>query len=142
MTKVKEGDTVRINYTGKLEDGTVFDTSIGRNPLEFTVGKGKIMPEFEDALIGLSPGESNTAEIPSNRAFGPYLKELVVVVDKEHLPDEIDPKIGQVLEIKRENEESFIVTIKDISDSDVTLDANHPLAGKDLLFEIELLEIL
>ncbi len=100
------------------------------------------MLEFENAFIGLSPRESNTAEIPSNRAFGPYLNELVVVVDNKHLPDEIDPKIGQVLEIKQENEESFIVTIKGLSDSDIELDANHPFAGKDLLFEIELSKII
>ncbi|HEX30313.1 TPA: peptidylprolyl isomerase [Candidatus Poribacteria bacterium] len=141
MAQAKRGDTVKVHYTGKLEDGTVFDTSLDRPPLQFTIGEGRLIPGFEEAVIGMSPGESKTVKVPADRAFGPHYEEMVLVVDRAEFPEHIDPEIGQQLQISQMDGRTIIVTVTDVSESTVTLDANHPLAGKDLIFDIKLLEI-
>ena len=142
MAQPKQGDTVKVHYTGKLDDGTVFDSSKNRSPLEFKIGEKKVIPGFEEAVINLNPGETKTIKIKADDAYGQYRNDLVITVDKKNLPQNLEPKIGQNLQIKQENDQIIIVTVTGITDSNVTLDANHPLAGKDLTFEIELVEIV
>jgi FKBP-type peptidyl-prolyl cis-trans isomerase 2 len=138
--QAKDGDTVQVHYTLKLEDGTVFETSIGRDPLQFTIGEGQLIPGFEQAVVGMSPGESKTVEIPADEAY-PYREELVMVVDRDLLPEDLQPEVGQQLQISQPSGETIVVKVIDVSELSVTLDANHPLAGKDLTFDIELVEI-
>jgi peptidylprolyl isomerase len=135
------GNTVQVNYTGKLADGTVFDTSVGRAPLEFTLGTGQVIPGFEKAALGMKVGEKKTVTIPANEAYGPYRNELVLEVSKDKLPIGITPQVGLRLQQKGDNNSVIVATITKVSDTTVTLDANHPLAGKDLTFEIELVKI-
>ena len=142
MSKVKEGDKVKVHYTGTLEDGTVFDSSRDREPLEFTLGEGQLIPGFEKAVIGMSEGESTSVDIPSDEAYGERRDDLEIEVTKEELPDEVDPEVGIQLQVKQnESGRSIPVTITNVTEDKVTLDANHPLAGKDLTFDIELVEI-
>jgi FKBP-type peptidyl-prolyl cis-trans isomerase 2 len=140
-TQAKDGDTVKVNYTGTLDDGTVFDTSFNREPLEFTIGEGQLIPAFEEAAVGMTPGERKTVHIPSNEAYGPRHEELVAKVDRTEFPEGLDPEIGNMLKMQRPDGQTLVVTVTDISDEDVTLDANHPLAGKDLNFDIEMVEV-
>ena len=135
------GDTVKVHYTGTLDDGTVFDSSLERDPLEFTIGEGKLIPGFEEAVIGMSEGESKTVEIPADKAY-PYNEELVFVVDRDQLQPDLQPEVGQQLQFQREDGQIVIFTVIDVSELSVTLDGNHPLAGEDLTFEIQLVEIL
>ncbi len=139
--QAEDGDTVKVHYTGKLEDGTVFDTSIGGDPLQFTIGDGQLIPGFEQAVVGMRPGESKTVKIPADDAYGPYHEELVIVIDRDQFPEDLQPEIGQQLQIRQADGQIIPVTVIDVSESSVTLDANHPLAGKDLTFDIELVEI-
>jgi peptidylprolyl isomerase len=141
MAQAKHGDTVKVHYTGKLEDGTVFDTSTEREPLEFTIGEGSIIPGFEKAVVGMDKGQSKTEVIPTEQAYGPYQEEMVVTIDRKQMPAEIAPEIGQQLNIQQPNGQVLPVIITDVSDATVTLDANHPLAGEDLTFDIQLVEI-
>ncbi|MDZ7699272.1 MAG: peptidylprolyl isomerase [Deltaproteobacteria bacterium] len=141
MTAAKNGDTVKIHYTGKLNDGNVFDSSLEKDPLEFKVGDNQVIEGFEEAVIGMSPMENKTTTIPSDKAYGEYRDDMVIEVDKAQFPDNIDPEVGQQLELRQENGQKVVVSVADVNDSAVTLDANHPLAGKDLTFEIQLLEI-
>lgn len=141
MSQAKAGDKVRVHYTGKLDDGTVFDSSAEREPLEFTLGEGQVIPGFEKVVKGMTPGDSKTATIASGEAYGPHLPEMVMEVPRAQLPDDFDPEIGQRLELQRSDGKTFVVEVTGISDSGVTMDANHPLAGKDLTFDIELVEI-
>jgi len=142
MATAQEGNTVKVHYTGKLDDGTEFDSSRNRKPLEFIIGKQMVIPGFEKAVIGLSPGESVAVNIPVNDAYGPRLDQLVLEVEKTQLPDDIKLEIGAVLEMKRPDGRIVPVRVAKITDEQVILDANHPLAGKNLNFEIELLEIV
>jgi peptidylprolyl isomerase len=139
--QVKNGDTVRVNYTGKLSDGTVFDSSSGRTPLEFTLGSGQLIPGFEKAVLGMKVGEKKTITIPANEAYGPYRKELALEIPRTDLKD-ITPKIGMQLQSTQKDGSLIVATITKITETTVTVDANHHLAGKDLTFEIELLKIL
>jgi peptidylprolyl isomerase len=141
MAKVKNGDSVKVHYTGKLEDGTVFDTSDNREPLQFKVGEGKLIKGFEAAVIGMEPGESKTAQIPADKAYGPHHPEMVMVIDRKEVPPTIDPKVDQMLQVRQEDGKSFTVKVTEVSENSLTLDANHPLAGKDLTFDIHLAEI-
>jgi peptidylprolyl isomerase len=141
MAKVKNGDLVKVHYTGKLEDGTVFDTSDENKPLEFTIGEGKVIAGFEAAVIGMEPGESKTVQIIAEQAYGPHQEKMVIVVDRKNVPENIDPKIDQVLQIRNNDGTTFNVRVTDVSEKSLTLDANHPLAGKDLTFDILLAEI-
>ncbi len=141
MGQAKSGDQVRVHYTGKLKDGTVFDSSEGREPLEFTLGEGQVIPGFESAVEGMNTGETKTTQIPSEEAYGPHYQEMVLVVPRNQFPPDVDPKIGDQLQLRQPNGQSFVVNVTDVTPEAVTLDANHPLAGKDLTFDIELVEI-
>lgn len=140
-SQAKQGDTVKVHYTGRLQDGTVFDSSQNREPLEFTIGTGMIIPGFEQAVLGMAPGESKTEIIPTEMAYGPYMEEMVLVIDRGQIPPEMDPEIGQQLQIQQPGGQVIPVMVTDVSDASVTLDANHPLAGEELTFDIELVEI-
>jgi len=142
MAQAKTGDTVHVNYTGKLADGTVFDTSRDRRPVQFTIGKGQLIAGFEQAVIGMNKGESKTVVIPADQAYGPRLEENVVAVDRKNLPADLNAEVGQRLEITQADDKTILVTVVDVSEASMTLDANHPLAGKDLTFDIELVGIL
>jgi len=141
MAKVKNGDSVKVNYTGKLEDGTVFDTSDNKEPLEFKVGEGKLIKGFEAAVIGMEPGEEKTVQIPANEAYGPHHPEMIMVIDRKEVPDTITPKVDQMLQVRQKDGTTFAVKITEVSENSLTLDANHLLAGKDLTFDIKLAEI-
>ncbi len=141
MARAKHGDTVKVHYTGKLEDGTVFDTSTKRRPLEFTIGEGRIIRGFEQAVVGMKPGESKTTKVPVNNAYGPHREDLVMVVDRRKFPAHLKPELGRQLQVTQANGRTRRVKVVDVSESSVTLDANHPLAGEDLTFDIQLVEI-
>jgi len=142
MAEAKDGDTVKVHYTGKFEDGTVFDSTDGRDPLEFTLGNGQLIAGFEKALIGMNPGESKTSNIPQDEAYGPRNEEMKQVVERNQLPPDLDPQVGMQLQVKTPEDQTLIVSIAEVSDTHVTLDANHPLAGKDLNLDIQLVEIV
>jgi peptidylprolyl isomerase len=141
MALAKEGNRAQIHYTGKLEDGTVFDSSEGREPLEFTIGSGEVIPGFENAVVGMEVGEKKTERIPAEDAYGPYQEEMVLWVERSTLPEGLDPHVGQMLQMHSEDGTAIPVVVMEISDDGITLDANHPLAGKDLIFEIELVGV-
>ncbi|MBE9520224.1 MAG: peptidylprolyl isomerase [Proteobacteria bacterium] len=141
MTQAKNGDTVKIHYTGKMTDGTVFDTSSNKDPLQFTLGSGQVIPGFDEAVTGMAAGEMKTAEIPCDKAYGQRDDNLIIVVDKKDVPVELKPEVGQRLEVGSQSGELLAVTVIEVGEENITLDANPPLAGEDLTFEIELLEI-
>lgn len=142
MVQAQRGDTVQVHYTGKLEDGTVFDTSTNRDPLQFTIGEGQIIPGFEQAVVGMNPGESKTVTIPMDQAYGPHREEMVLEVDRKQFPEHLNPEVGQQLQVRQQNGQTMIVTVVEVSDTNVTLDANHPLAGENLTFDIHLVGIV
>jgi peptidylprolyl isomerase len=141
MSRVKDGDTVRVHYTGKLEDGQIFDSSRERQPIEFMVGSGNIIPGIEEAVISMESGDTKTIEIPSEEAFGPRQEELVVEIEKSKLPDHITPAMGQTLRMQHGNGTHTDLMIVDVSEERITLDGNHPLAGHKLIFDLELVDI-
>ncbi len=141
MGQVKEGDTVKVHYTGKLDDGTVFDSSKGQEPLEFTMGKGQLIPGFEQAVEGMEPGESKTVTIPANEAYGPHHDEMVIEVARDQFPADQEPEVGQQYRVHQADGTPFVVTVTDVTPDTITLDANHPLAGQDLTFDIQLVDI-
>lgn len=142
MANIKEGDTVKVHYTGKIADGTVFDSSKEREPLEFTIGEGKLIPGFEKAVVGMNEGETNTVTIPIEEAYGEKRDDMVVDVEKSQIPEDIDPEVGQQLQIQQQDGGAIPVVITDVTGDSVKLDANHPLAGQELTFEIEVVEVL
>lgn len=142
MAKAKLGDTVRVHYMGKLDDGVVFDTTLAHEPIEFAIGAKQVIPGFEQAVIGLEPGESLTVQIPAQKAFGSYRSEWITMAHPDDLPNDVEPQVGEQLQIPDREGGAFLVSITDVSEDAVTLDANHPLAGKDLIFDIRLVEIL
>ncbi|MDX1577967.1 MAG: peptidylprolyl isomerase [Gemmatimonadota bacterium] len=142
MAEVKEGDKVRVHYTGWLEDESRFDSSEGRDPLEFVVGQGEVLPDFESAVIGMSPGDEVETRIPAAKAYGEVREDLVLRVDRSDLPEDLDPEVGQRLDMRTQDGNRFAVTVTEQDRESITLDANHPLAGEDLRFEIELVEIV
>lgn len=141
MTQAKQGDTVNVHYTGKLEDGKVFDSSRDRHPLQFVLGKGQVIAGFEQAVIGMNTGESRTVNIPMEQAYGPRRSDMIVTMDRSQLPADMNPRVGQRLELTQMDDQTILVTVTDITESSLTLDANHPLAGKTLMFDIELVGI-
>ncbi|NDJ76460.1 MAG: peptidylprolyl isomerase [Chloroflexi bacterium] len=141
MAQAKNGDMVQVHYTGRLDDGRVFDSSQGSDPLEFTLGQGQVIPGFEDAVRGMESGETKTVTIPEADAYGPHRNELLLDVKREEFPDDMQPQVGMQLQLKQLNGESFQAMIVDVGDETVRLDANHPLAGQDLTFEINLVQI-
>jgi len=140
MTQAKEGDMVKVHYTVKLGDGTVIGSTTNHEPLQFTIGEGQILPGFEQAVVGMNPGESKTIEIPADQAFGPHLDEMVVVIDRTQFPEGFNPKIGEQLQFRQGDGQIATVLVTDVSGSSITIDTNHPLAGKDLTFDIQFIE--
>ena len=142
MNKAKSGDTVRVHYKGTLDDGSVFDSSEGQDPIEFTLGSGQIIPGFEDAVLGMEPGQNKKTRIPSAEAYGEHLEERMFDVNRSQLPQGMNAEVGQWLHGSLEGGESVSLMVADVKGSTVTLDANHPLAGKDLNFDITLVDIV
>ncbi|MBI5375904.1 MAG: peptidylprolyl isomerase [Candidatus Schekmanbacteria bacterium] len=142
MAQAKDGDKVKIHYTGKFDDGTVFDTSEGRDPLEFTLGEGGMIPGFEKAVIGMTPGDSKTERIVAEEAYGKYDEEMIFVVKREQFPKDFVPEVGKQIGLRRDDGKIMSVTIAELSDDEITIDVNHPLAGQDLNFDIRLVEII
>ncbi len=140
MPAAKPGDTVKVHYVGKLDDGAVFHQTPADEPIHFTIGDHEIIRGFEDALIGMNPGEHKTIRIPASEAYGPHHRGLVKVVPRAQLPAEMNPRIGQAVQIQKSNGESIPFRIVRISDTQIMLDGNHPLAGKDLTYEITFLD--
>ncbi|MCH8534584.1 MAG: peptidylprolyl isomerase [Flavobacteriaceae bacterium] len=141
MSQVKEKDTVRVHYTGKLSDGQVFDSSLEREPLEFTLGEGMLIPGFEKAVIDMKVEEKKTVSIPKEEAYGEKLDDLFQKVDKAQLPEEIKPEVGMGLVSKNPDGSERQLRVAAVNDDHIVVDANHPLAGHDLVFELELVEI-
>ena len=141
MSQVKTGDTVHIHYTGRLNDGTVFDTSEDREPLSFELGEGTVIPGFEEAVTGMEPGDKKTTKITAEEAYGARREDMVVTVAREHLPEGVEPKVGEVLQMSSGDDQTFNVVVSEIGEDSIVLDANHPLAGEDLTFEIELVKV-
>lgn len=142
MAQAKSGDKVKVHYTGTLNNGQVFDSSKERDPLEFTLGTGMVIAGFDAAVTGLEPGETVTKTIPVNEAYGPYQEEMVADIEKQNIPADFELEIGQRLQMQTPSGEAMAVTITDMKEGVVTLDGNHPLAGQDLTFELELVEIV
>jgi peptidylprolyl isomerase len=142
MPEVKQGDTVQVNYTGKLETGAVFDSSFERGPIQFTIGRGQVITGFEQAILGMNPGETKTVKIPVDLAYGPRREDMVVTMNRSQLPPGMDPQLGQRLEITQTDNKVLLVTVTSMDESTLTIDANHPLAGKELIFDFELVKIV
>ena len=142
MAQAKSGDVVKVHYTGTLDDGTIFDTSTDREPLEFKIGDGQLIPAFEEAVVGMEVGESKTAKLTADEAYGQHRDDMMITVPKNELPADLDPNVGDMLQMIESTGNRILVTVVEISESSITLDANHPLAGKNLTFDIELKEIL
>lgn len=134
----KAGDTVQIHYTGTLQDGSVFDSSEGRDPLQFTLGSGQVIKGFDDGVTGMAVGEKKTVEIPCDDAYGPINPAMMQDVPREQIPDEIPLELGMMLQMQGPAGDVLPVKVANITDDTVTLDANHMLAGKDLTFALEL----
>ena len=141
MDKVKDKDKVSVHYTGTLANGEVFDTSKGRDPLSFTVGEGQMIPGFEAAVKGMEVKETKTVTLKSEEAYGEVREEMVQKIDKGQLPPDLEPEVGQQLASTLPDGQQIIVRVTDIAESHITIDANHPLAGEDLTFEIEVVSI-
>jgi peptidylprolyl isomerase len=141
MEQVKNGDVVKVHYLGRLTNGTTFDSSEGRSPLEFEVGSGMVIPGFEKNVIGMEVGEKKTIQIPVEDAYGPLREDLYIEFPKERFPETMQPEVGMALNMKDEAGREFPVVIDEVTDEFVVLNANHPLAGEDLIFDIEVVEI-
>ena len=142
MPEAKSGDTVRIHYTGTLTDGSTFDSSAGRDPLEFTLGAGQVIPGFDNAVSGMAVGDEQTVEIPAEQAYGAHDPNGRQSFPREKVPDDIPLELGTQLQLSGPQGQPIMVTVAEVTDEAVILDANHPLAGKDLTFQIELVEIV
>jgi len=142
LATIKEGDTVKVHYTGTIADGTVFDSSREREPLEVTLGEGKLIPGFEKAVVGMNVGDTSKVTIPSEEAYGEKREDMVIDVDRGQIPPDIKPEVGQQLQIQQKDGGAIPVVITEVTDETVQLDANHPLAGQELTFEIEVLEVV
>jgi peptidylprolyl isomerase len=143
MKQAQYGDTVKIYYTGLLEDGSIIGTTHDHAPLEIKLGEREIISGMEEAIVGMVQRESKVVNVPTDKAFGPRKEELIFTLDRGKLPSHFQPEVGQQLNISRKDDEVFNapVTVVDIRESYITVDANHPLAGKDLIIDLELLEI-
>jgi peptidylprolyl isomerase len=143
MRPAKQGDTVRVHYRGKLQDGSIFDETFDREPLRFTIGKGQLIPGFEEAVVGMKPGDSKTTELPVEKAFGPHLEERVVEVPKRNFARwNLEPAVGKRVPIPQPDGSPIDVIVTEVTESNVTVDFNHPFAGQDLTIDIKLLEIV
>ena len=142
MVPAKLGDTVIVHYTGKLEDGTEFDSSVGKEPLQFRLGEGEVIPGFEAAVVGMAPGESKTQLIPADEAYGPHMEDMVIAVDRQQIPPDMPVELGIQLQLQDPSGQVIPVTVVEVGEDAVVLDANHPLAGEDLTFEIQLVAVI
>lgn len=142
MQQVKSGDKVKVHYHGKLTNGETFDSSKGREPLEFEVGSGMVIKGFDDGVTGMAVGEKKTIHIPFLEAYGPSNSEMIIDMPKDRFPTDMQLEIGMPLMMTSGDGQNFQVTVTEIKEDAVTLDANHPLAGKDLVFDLELVEII
>ena len=140
MASVKNGDSVKVNYTGTLADGKVFDTTDGKTPFEFTVGSEQVIPGFSAAFIGMQAGETKTVTIPAAEAYGPYYDELTREIERSLFPADALLEVGRPYPMMHKDGTPVVVKIKELTDDNVTIDANHPMAGKDLTFKLKLLE--
>ncbi|MEJ2718826.1 MAG: peptidylprolyl isomerase [Deltaproteobacteria bacterium] len=142
MANAQHGDTVRIHFKGKLDSGEVFVSSFDRKPVEFTIGEGKVLPGIESAVVGMNEGESKTVDLPAEKAYGNKREELVVSVDRQQFAEDVNPEPGQRLKFRKQDGQEIIAKVTEVSPSSVTVDANHPLAGEDVEFDLELIEIV
>lgn len=140
--KAKKEDKVKVHYTLKLGNDEVVESSVGVKPLEFTIGEGKMIPGFENGIIGMTSGQSKTINIPSGKAYGPHDEKKVFEFDKSRMPKGFEPQIGQTVQLHRPDGKPFPVTVIGFTEKGFKMDANHPLAGKDLTFDLELVKIL
>lgn len=141
MTQVKENNTVKVHYTGKLENGQVFDSSEGREPLQFTTGKGQMIPGFEQGVLDMKLNEKKTIKIAQADAYGDVNKDLIQEINKSHLPQDMEPQVGMGLVSKAPNGQEMNLLVVEVKDETIVVDGNHPLAGKDLTFDLEVVEI-
>lgn len=142
MSQVKSGDKIKVHYHGKLTSGETFDSSAGREPLEFEVGSGQVIPGFDIGVTGMSVGEKKTINIPFAEAYGPKNQEMIIEMPKDRFPTDMEIEVGMPLGMSDQEGHQFQVTVVEIKDAVVLLDANHPLAGQDLIFDLELVEIV
>lgn len=138
MSTVKDGDVVKIHYTGALDDGTVFDSSEGRDPLEFKVGEGRVIPGFEKGVMGMAVGENKKIHIPSEEAYGDYKEEMKLTAPRQNFPKDVEIQTGMQFQLQADNGQVILASVIGFTDTDVHLDANHPLAGKNLNFDLKL----
>jgi FKBP-type peptidyl-prolyl cis-trans isomerase 2 len=141
MTQVKENNTVKVHYTGKLADGQVFDTSEGKEPLAFTLGEGRLIPGFEKGLIDMKLNEKKTINLTKDEAYGDPREDLIIEVPKSELPQEMTPEVGMGLVSRTPEGQEMNLMVVEVREETVVLDGNHPLAGKDLIFDLEVVEI-
>ena len=141
MAQAKNGSTVTVNYTGRLEDGSVFDETQNKEPLRFVLGKDRLIKGFEQAVVGMSPGESKTVKLPPEDAYGPKRDEMLVSVDRGKIPQDVQPQVGQRVELKQQDGSPIGATVTEVTDSRIVVDANHPLAGHSLTFDISMVEV-
>lgn len=141
MSQAKAGDTVKIHYTGTLDDGSQFDSSAGRDPLEFTLGSGQVIPGFDKAVEGMAVGDTKTVNIPPEDAYGPRHDGMIQEVPKSALPDNLEPEVGMGLQARRPDGGMLDLTVTEVGEESITVDGNHPLAGEALNFDLELVEI-
>ena len=139
--QAEPGDTVRVHYTGTLDDGTEFDSSRDGDPIEFVLGEGQVIEGFDEALVGMSEGEILEVDLPPEKAYGERSDELVISVDREDLPEDLDPEVGQTLAVDTGDEEEMAAWVAEVGEDAITVDLNHPLAGRTLTFEVELVEL-
>ena len=141
MSAVKKGDTIKVHYHGTLTDGTIFDSSLQREPLEFEVGGGMVIPGFDNGVLGMAVGEKRTINIPADEAYGQKQEEMIMEFPRDRFPEDMTPEVGMQLMMSSQTGQQFPVVVADVREDVVVLDANHPLAGKDLTFDLELVEI-
>jgi len=141
MAKAENGNTVKIHYTGKYEDGTVFDSSRERDPLEFTIGEGKTIVGLEECAVGMAPGDTKKITLAPDKAFGDRDEDMVQAIERSQIPEEVELEVGMPLQVQSPAGETYMVRVVELDEASVTLDGNHPLAGQTLSFEIEMVEV-
>ena len=142
MSTVSKGSNVKVHYTGKLKDGTVFDSSLNREPLQFTAGAGQMIPGFDKAVTDMAVGEKKTVEIPPEEAYGERQENLMVEIPSENLPEDHTPKVGDAYNLQQKDGQMIPVSVAQVNENSVVMDANHQLAGETLIFDIEVVEIV
>jgi FKBP-type peptidyl-prolyl cis-trans isomerase 2 len=142
MSQAQNGNTVKVHYTGKLHDGSVFDSSREGDPLEFTIGSEQLIPGFEKAVIGMAIGESRSVIIPAEDAYGQHREDMILEVSRDQLPPDLKPEVGQQLQSQQPGGQVAVFVVTEVNETSIKVDANHPLAGQELTFDIELMEIV